>query len=80
MTDRYDLIIFRSYKWKGKTRYKPYFVGEAAKSKRADDIVLDIPKGVSITGRVIMSPKTDQTRNHEDLVTLYTSAADELGL
>ena len=80
MTERYDLIVFKKYKWQGKDRYKPYFVGDAIAAKKPGDFVLDIPKGVSVSGRVIMSPKSDETRNHEDLVTLYMSAADELGM
>ena len=80
MTDRYDLIVFKKYRWKGENRYKPYFVGDAIAAKKPGDFVLDIPAGVSISGRVVMSPQADETRNHEDLVSLYLSAAEEHGV
>lgn len=81
MTDRYDLIVFENYTYRGEKRTKAHKVGKAVPAKNGG-IMLYVPQGISITGRVLLAPER-QTESENDLMELvntYRSAADELGL
>ena len=77
---QYDLLVFKPYKWKTECRYKPYFVGEGVAIEGQNAFVIDTLKGVSVSDRVILCPKSEDAKNREDLGALYKSAADELGM
>lgn len=81
MNDRYDLIVFENYTYRGEKRTKAHKVGKAVPAKEGG-IMLYIPKGISISGRLLLAPER-QTESESDLMELvhtYHSAADELGL
>lgn len=77
MGNRYDLVIFEKFTYRGKTRHKAHKVGSASTGK--DGFMLFIPPGVSITGRVMMVPEK-AALSEIDLIEAYQSAADEHGL
>lgn len=75
---RYDLIIFEGFTHKGQKRQRAWRCGSAVASTKGD-MVLYIPAGVSITGRVLVVPeKTPLTEM--DVLDAYQSAADEHGV
>lgn len=77
-SERYDLIIFENFEYKGQKRHKAHRVGTATISSKGD-LVLYIPAGISITGRVLVVPEKTPM-NEVDLLEAYQSAADEHGL
>lgn len=77
--ERYDLIVFESYTYRGEKRTKAHRVGKAVPATKGGGFMLYIPKGISITGRVMLAPEREGT-SEIDLVEAYYSAADELGL
>lgn len=75
---RYDVIVFESFTYRGKARNKPHKVGTALSSVKGG-LVVFIPPGISITGRVMIVP--EKTALDEiDLIEAYESAADEHGI
>ncbi len=77
-TRRYDVIIFESFQYKGKSRSKPHKVGTALSSIKGG-LVMFIPPGISITGRVLIVPEKTPL-DEIDLIEAYESAADEHGV
>lgn len=75
---RYDVIIFESFTYRGKTRNKPHRVGTALPSVKGG-LVMFIPPGISITGRVLIVPEKTPL-DEIDLIEAYESAADEHGV
>lgn len=75
---RYDVIVFEAFTYRGKTRNKPYKVGTALPSVKGG-LVMFIPPGISITGRVLIVPEKTPL-DEIDLIEAYESAADEHGL
>ena len=77
MTNRFDLIIFEKFTYKGQPRNKQHKIGTAMSVKGG--YMLFIPPGVSVSGRVMMVP--EKARLDEiDLLEAYLSAADEHGV
>ena len=68
--------MFEKYTWQGEDRHKAHFVGKAVPSKSGDGLVLYIPKGISITGRVLLSPENSEKNPTPELVNDYKAAAD----
>lgn len=77
-TKKYDVIIFESFTYKGKIRNKPHKVGTALSSVKGG-LVMFIPPGISITGRVLIVPEKTPL-DEIDLIEAYESAADEHGV
>jgi len=77
-TKKYDVIIFESFTYKGKARNKPHKVGTALSSVKGG-LVMFIPPGISITGRVLIVPEKTPL-DEIDLIEAYESAADEHGV
>lgn len=75
---RYDVIVFESFTYRGKTRNKPFKVGTALPSVKGG-LVMFIPPGISITGRVLVVPEKTSL-DEIDLIEAYESAADEHGV
>lgn len=75
---RFDVIIFESFTYRGKTRNKPHKVGTALSSVKGG-LVMFIPPGISITGRVLIVPEKTPL-DEIDLIEAYESAADEHGV
>lgn len=75
---RYDVIVFESFQYKGKARNKPHRVGTAMPSVKGG-LVMFIPPGISITGRVLIVPEKTPL-DEIDLIEAYASAADEHGV
>ena len=78
ISERYDLIVFENFEYKGQKRHKAHRVGTATLSPKGG-LVLYIPAGISITGRVLVVPEKTPM-NEVDLLEAYQSAADEHGL
>lgn len=77
-SDRYDLIVFESFEYKGQKRHKAHRVGNATSSPKGG-LVLYIPAGIALTGRVMVVPEKTPL-NEIDLLEAYQSAADEHGV
>jgi hypothetical protein len=77
-TKRYDVIVFESFTYRGKARNKPHKVGTALSSVKGG-LVMFIPPGISITGRVLIVPEKTPL-DEIDLIEAYESAADEHGV
>lgn len=77
-TKRFDVIIFESFTYRGKTRNRPHKVGTALSSVKGG-LVMFIPPGISITGRVLIVPEKTPL-DEIDLIEAYESAADEHGV
>lgn len=77
-TSRYDVIIFESFTYKGKSRNKPHKVGTALSSVKGG-LVMFIPPGIAISGRVLIVPEKTPL-DEIDLIEAYASAADEHGV
>lgn len=77
-SDRFDIVVFESFEYKGQKRHKAHRVGTAISSPKGG-LVLYIPAGISLTGRVMVVPEKI-TFNEVDLLEAYQSAADEHGL
>lgn len=80
--ERFDLLVFETYKHKGKTRHRPWRVGKAIPSRKGG-YLLFIPEGVSLTGQVVMVPEQAglaEEASIRDMLDDYKSAADEHGL
>jgi len=75
---RYEVIVFESFIYRGKTRNKPHRVGTALPSVKGG-LVMFIPPGISITGRVLIVPEKTPL-DEIDLIEAYESAADEHGV
>jgi len=60
--------------------FKPYLVGEGVAVEDQNAFVIDTLKGISISDRVILCPKSEDAKNREGLGYLYRSAADEMGM
>ncbi len=75
---RFDVIIFESFTYKGKARNKPHKVGTALSSVKGG-LVMFIPPGIAITGRVLIVPEKAPL-DEIDLIEAYASAADEHGV
>ncbi len=78
ISERYELIVFENFEFKGQKRHKAHRVGTGSFSAKGD-LVLYIPAGISITGRVLVVPEKTPM-NEVDLLEAYQSAADEHGL
>ncbi|BCH14953.1 hypothetical protein [Mesorhizobium sp. L-2-11] len=78
VSERYDLIVFENFEYKGQKRHKAHRVGTATISPKGG-LVLYIPAGISITGRVLVVPEKTPM-NEVDLLEAYQSAADEFGI
>lgn len=78
VSDRYDLIIFENFTYKGQKRHKAHRVGTATFAAKGS-LVLYIPAGISITGRVLVVPEKTPM-NEIDLLETYQTAADEFGV
>lgn len=78
ISERYDLIVFENFEYKGQKRHKAHRVGTATTSPKGG-LVLYIPAGISITGRVLVVPEKTPM-NEVDLLEAYQSAADEHGV
>lgn len=78
ISERYELIVFENFEFKGQKRHKAHRVGTATISPKGG-LVLYIPTGISITGRVLVVPEKTPM-NEVDLLEAYQSAADEHGL
>lgn len=76
-TERYDIILFEEFEYKGKKRHKAHRVGSATSSPKGG-FVLYIPAGIAITGRVMAVPEKTPL-NEVDLLEAYHSAAEEYG-
>lgn len=76
-TERYELIIFEKFEYKGQKRHKVHRVGSATASSKGG-YVLYIPVGIALTGRVMMVPEKTPF-NELDLLDAYHSAAEEYG-
>ena len=76
-TQRFDLIVFESFEYKGQKRHKAHRVGTATSSPKGG-YVLYIPAGIALTGRVMMVPEKTPL-NEIDLLEAYHSAADAYG-
>ncbi|CAH1666157.1 conserved hypothetical protein [Hyphomicrobiales bacterium] len=74
-SERYDLIVFESFEYKGQKRHKAHRVGSGTSSPKGG-FVLYIPTGIAITGRVMVVPEKTPL-NEIDLLEAYQSAADE---
>lgn len=74
-SNRYDLIVFESFTYKGEKRHKAHRVGSATASPKGG-FVLYIPSGISLSGRVMVVPEKTPF-NEVDLLEAYQSAADE---
>lgn len=77
-TERYELIVFEGFEYKGQKRHKAHRVGSATSSSKGG-LVLYIPAGISLTGRVMVVPEKTSL-NEIDVLEAYQSAADEHGL
>lgn len=77
-TQRFDLLLFESFEFKGQKRHKAHRVGAATSSPKGG-FVIYIPTGISLTGRLMMVPEKTPL-NEVDLLEAYHSAADEFGL
>lgn len=77
-SERYDLIVFEGFTYKGQKRHKAHRVGSAASSPKGG-LVLYIPAGIALTGRVMVVPEKTPM-NEVDLLEAYQSAADEHGV
>jgi hypothetical protein len=77
-TKRYDVIVFETFTYRGKTRNKPHKVGTALSSVKGG-LVMFIPPGIAITGRVLIVPEKTPL-DEIDLIEAYESAADEHGI
>lgn len=77
-SERYDIIVFESFEYKGQKRHKAHRVGSATSSPKGG-FVLYIPTGISISGRVMVVPEKTSF-NEVDLLEAYQSAADEHGV
>lgn len=77
ITQRFDLIVFESFDYKGQKRHKAHRVGTAISSPKGG-FVLYIPTGIALTGRVMMVPEKTPL-NEIDLLEAYHSAADSYG-
>lgn len=78
MSERYDLIVFENFTYKGQKRHKAHRVGSATFGPKGS-LVLYIPAGISITGRVLVVPEKTPM-NEVDLLETYHTAADEFGV
>ena len=78
ITQRFDLIVFESFDFKGQKRHKAHRVGTATSSPKGG-FVLYIPAGIALTGRVMMVPEKTPL-NEIDLLEAYHSAADTYGV
>lgn len=58
ISERYELIVFENFEFKGQKRHKAHRVGTATISPKGG-LVLYIPTGISITGRVLVVPEED---------------------
>lgn len=76
-SERYELIIFENFEYRGQQRQKVYRVGTATASPKGG-FVLYIPSGISLTGRVMMVPEKTPL-NEVDLLEAYHTAAEEYG-
>ncbi|MBA4174019.1 MAG: hypothetical protein C0511_15515 [Hyphomicrobium sp.] len=76
-TERYELLVFENFSYKGQKRHKAYKVGTATVSSKGG-FVLYIPAGISITGKVLVIPEKTPL-SEVDLLEAYHSAADEYG-
>lgn len=76
--ERFDIIVFEAFEFKGQRRHKSYRVGSAAKSPKGG-YILYIPAGIALTGRVMMVPEKTPL-NEVDLLEAYHSAAEEFGV
>lgn len=77
-SQRYDIIVFENFEYRGQKRHKAHRVGTATTSPKGG-FVLYIPAGISITGRVLVVPEKTPL-NEIDLLEAYDSAADAHGL
>ncbi len=77
-TKRFDVIVFESFSYKGKNRTRPHKVGTALPSIKGG-LVMFIPPGIAITGRVLIVPEKTPL-DEIDLIEAYESAADEHGV
>ena len=75
---RYDVIVFESFEYKGQKRHKAHRVGSATTPPKGG-LVLYIPAGIAITGRVLVVPEKTPL-NEVDLLEAYDCAADAHGL
>ncbi len=78
ITQRFDLIVFESFEYKGQKRHKAHRVGSATSSPKGG-FILYIPAGIALTGRVMMVPEKTPL-NEVDLLEAYHSAAEEFGV
>lgn len=78
IAQRFDLIVFERFEYKGQNRYKTHRVGSAISSPKGG-FILYIPSGISLTGRVMMVPEKTPL-NEVDLLEAYHSAAEEFGV
>lgn len=78
ISERYDLIVFENFTYKGQKRHKAHRVGTATFAAKGS-LVLYIPAGISITGRVLVVPEKTPM-NEVDLLETYQTAADEFGV
>jgi hypothetical protein len=77
-TKRYDVIVFDSFQFKGKTRNRPYKVGTALSSVKGG-LTVYLPPGIAVSGRVLIVPEKTPL-DEIDLIEAYESAADEHGV
>jgi hypothetical protein len=77
VTQRFELIVFESFEYKGQKRHKAHRVGTATSSPKGG-YILYIPAGIALTGRVMMVPEKTPL-NEVDLLEAYHSAAEEYG-
>jgi hypothetical protein len=77
-SERYDLIVFENFEYKGQNRHRAHRVGSATASPKGG-YMLYIPAGISLSGRVMMVPERTSF-TEVDLLEAYQSAADEHGL
>lgn len=77
-SQRFDLIVFESFEYKGQNRHKAHRVGTATSSSKSG-FILYIPAGIALTGRVMMVPEKTPL-NEVDLLEAYHSAADSYGV
>ncbi len=77
MSIRFDLIVFETFTYQGKTRHKAHKVGSATAVKNGH--MLFIPPGVSVSAREMMV-RDRAEYNEVDLLEAYESAADSYGV
>lgn len=75
----HELIIFEKYQWKNQTKYKPFPIGQAATVDAKKAYILDLGN-TPISGRISMSPLSNDGVDYQQLGSYYMSAADEMGM